>query len=137
MNSPDFIDHFKELLRPLGVPRVKRMFGGHGVYVDELFIAIVTSEQVYLKTDAHTRATFEGAAGQPFCYHAKGTPTTTSYWTVPAQALESPAEMLPWARLALDAALRARAAKPRSPARKPAAAAPAARAKARKGQTEP
>lgn len=33
------------------------------------------------------------------------------YWTVPAEAMESPALMQPWARHALAAALRARAAK--------------------------
>jgi DNA transformation protein len=37
-----------------------------------------------------------------------------SYWTVPAEAMESPALMQPWARLAISAALRARAARPRA-----------------------
>jgi DNA transformation protein len=37
-----------------------------------------------------------------------------SYWTPPAEALESPALMTPWARLAMEAALAARKpAKPR------------------------
>jgi DNA transformation protein len=37
---------------------------------------------------------------------------TMSYWTVPAEALDAPPLMEPWARLALQAALTARAAKP-------------------------
>mgnify|MGYP000287609516 CR=1 FL=1 len=30
-----------ELLAPLGRARARRMFGGHGLYVDDLFVAIV------------------------------------------------------------------------------------------------
>jgi DNA transformation protein len=38
-----------------------------------------------------------------------------SYWTVPAEAMDSPALMQPWAQLAVQAALAARANKrPRS-----------------------
>jgi DNA transformation protein len=43
-----------------------------------------------------------------------------SYWTAPEEAMESPAEMLPWARRGLAAAVAARAKVP--PARKKAAA---------------
>ena len=58
-----------------------------------------------------------------------------SYWTVPPQAMDSPAEMLPWARLALDAALRAQASR-RPAARREAGGQggdQAAKAAARKG----
>ena len=35
-------DHCRELLAPFGAVRVKRMFGGHGFYVDELFHRLLT-----------------------------------------------------------------------------------------------
>jgi TfoX/Sxy family transcriptional regulator of competence genes len=38
---------------------------------------------------------------------------------VPAQAMDSPEQMRPWARLALDAALRAAAIKPKTRGRQP------------------
>jgi len=123
----EFIRHCIELLQPLGAVRVKSMFGGHGVYVDELFVAIAAAEQLYLKADATTRPRFEAAGCEPFRYAKKdGEVASFSYYRPPEDALESPALMLPWARLALEAALRARAAKPapRAPTakRKPPAA---------------
>ena len=114
----ELVEHCRELLAPLGAVRVKRMFGGHGFYVDELFIALIAFGRLYLKADASTRARFEAAGCEPFVYDGKGKPVTMSYFTAPEDAMESPAFMQPWARLALEAALRARAAKkPARPAR--------------------
>ncbi|MDO9316004.1 MAG: TfoX/Sxy family protein [Burkholderiaceae bacterium] len=118
MQQNEFIDHCLDLLKPLGLPHAKRMFGGHGLYLDGLFIAIIADEQLFLKTDVPTRAAFEAAGCQPFTYLAQGKVMQMNYWSVPADAMECPAQMLPWARLALEAALRARAAKTPAPRRK-------------------
>jgi DNA transformation protein and related proteins len=117
------VDHCLELLAPMGAVRAKRMFGGHGLYVDELFVAIIAFERLYLKVDATTQPAFRTAGCEPFVYDGKGKPITMSYWTVPAEAMESPALMQPWARQAIEAALRARAAKPEAPRSKPRATA--------------
>jgi DNA transformation protein and related proteins len=106
------VDHCLELLAPLGTVRARRMFGGHGLYLDDLFFALVAWERLYLKVDDETRGHFEAARCEPFVYAGKNKPIAMSYWTVPADAMESPASMQPWARLAIAAALRARAAKP-------------------------
>jgi DNA transformation protein len=110
--ASEFADHCVELLSTLGAARARRMFGGHGIYVDELFIAIVVDDTLYLKADDATRATFEQAGSRPFTYdtrHAQH--VSMNYWTVPEAALESPAELAPWARLAMQAALTAQAGK--------------------------
>lgn len=107
----EFTTHCSELLAPLGSVRVRRMFGGRGLYVDELFIALIADEQFFLKTDAQTRPRFEAAGCQPFRYLRQGEWQSIGYYAPPEEAMESPALMQPWARLALDAALRARAAK--------------------------
>jgi DNA transformation protein len=86
------------------------MFGGHGLYVDEVFVAIVADQVLYLKADTRTRPHFEAAGSRPFVYDAKGERMAMSYWRAPEDAMESPALMLPWARRALQAALAARAA---------------------------
>jgi DNA transformation protein len=109
--SRDVVDHCLELLAPLGAVRARRMFGGHGLYCDELFFALIASNRLYLKADAQSRPAFECAGCEPFIYQAAGRFTSIGYWTVPAEAMESAAQMQTWARLALAAALRARAAK--------------------------
>ncbi|MDP3821087.1 MAG: TfoX/Sxy family protein [Burkholderiales bacterium] len=125
----EFVAHCLELLGSVGPARSRRMFGGHGFYVDDLFIALIAYERLYLKVDASTRAAFEAAGCQPFVYDGAGKSVTMAYFTAPEEAMESPPLMQPWARLALAAALRARAAKP--PAR-----APKAQARARKGSAK-
>ena len=110
--SSALVEHCLELLAPLGAVRAKRMFGGHGIYCDDLFFALIAAERLYLKVDAQTRPAFEQAGGEPFVYDVKNGSVAFGYWSVPADAMESPVLMQPWARQALAAALRARAAKP-------------------------
>jgi DNA transformation protein len=110
----DLAEHTLELFAPLGAVRAKRMFGGHGFYIDELFIALIAGERLYLKADAETTADFAAAGSAPFVYDSGAKPITMSYWAAPPEALESPAAMAPWAQRAIAATLRARAlAKPR------------------------
>jgi len=123
---PETVAWCCELLGPLGAVRAKRMFGGHGFYVDEVFIAIVVGDDLFLKTDAESRPAFEAAGCRPFEYQsADGRRVALGYWSAPAEAMESPVQMLPWARQALASALRARASKPparpRAPRARPAA----------------
>lgn len=131
-----FIELCVELLQPLGPVRPRRMFGGHGIYVDGLFMALVIDNQLYLKTDDVSRERFVAAGCEPFSYGTKnGERQVMSYYQPPEETLESPALMLPWARLALEAALRAANAKAAKPvARKKSAvgAKPAAKKSAAK-----
>ena len=124
-----------ELLEPLGRVRTRRMFGGHGLYVDDLFVALIAFDKLFLKADDETRPAFQAAGCEPFVYDGAGKQVTVSYWTVPAEAMESPGQMQPWARLAIAAALRARSSKPRSTKRSPSAAAQAKRAPPPKAKT--
>lgn len=146
----EFTRHCAELLEGLGPVRTRRMFGGHGVYVDDLFVAIIIDEQLYLKTDAQSRPQFEALGCQPFSYQRGSETHSLGYFRPPEEAIDSPALLRPWARLAQEAALRAQAAKLAKPlkakvgakikkvrqpgdpsSRPPAAASSSARTKAR------
>jgi DNA transformation protein len=75
---------------------------------------------LYLKADEHTRPRFEAEGGEPFVYLKRGRPMRLGFWRAPDEAMDAPHRMLPWARLALEGALRARAAKRRrAPGKKP------------------
>lgn len=102
---------FRELLAPIGRITARRMFGGAGLYADGLIVGLEVAGALYLKTDEQTRQAFADAGGQPFVYDGKGQPVTLSYWTPPEEAMDSPEAMRPWARLALEATLRAVAVK--------------------------
>ncbi len=144
MATNAFKDLCVELLSPLGPVRTRAMFGGHGFYVDGLFMALIADGQFFLKADDVTRERFVAAGCAPFTYGTKdGERIVMGYYRPPEEALESPPLMLPWARLAFEAALRAANAKvkkktaatPRPAAKKASAAKkPAAKkATARRG----
>jgi DNA transformation protein len=109
----DFIEYLKELFAGFGDISARAMFGGHGLYHDGVIIGIVIDDAVYLKVDAQTREVFEAAGCAPFIYDMKGKPLPMSYWSVPAEAMDSPHAMRPWAQRAYEAALRKPAKRPR------------------------
>jgi DNA transformation protein len=129
MNDAGFVDHCLELLSPLGSTRAARMFGGHGLYIDDLCMALVFRDALYLKVNEANRAAFEAAHCKPFVYETKnGEKGSLSYFTAPEEAMESPHEMIPWARRALEAAVAART-KSAPKRKKPLAAKPGKAAK--------
>src|SRR5213595_1431724 len=122
VRQDEFAAYCVELLGSLGGARSRRMFGGHGIYVDDLFVAIIVGERLYLKADDESRGKFEAAGCEPFVYDAKGKRMSMSYYSAPDEAMESRELMQPWARLAVEAALRARTTKAPARTRRPAAA---------------
>ena len=44
-------EDIREIFRGLGPVQIRRMFGGQGVYRDELMFALVAAGELYLKTD--------------------------------------------------------------------------------------
>ncbi|HEY1393933.1 MAG TPA: TfoX/Sxy family protein [Methylibium sp.] len=108
----EYVAYCLELLSSLGPCNARSMFGGYGIYLDGLMFALIAADRLYLKADADSEAQWRSAAGEPFVYQSPKGPMAMSYWTPPQEAMDSPAQMAPWARLGLEAALRARAAKP-------------------------
>lgn len=109
--SDDFVDYVLELFGPFGTVAVRRMFGGHGVFLDGLMFALLSGDALYLKADEMNRVEFEQAGCEIFSYARKGRRATLNFFRAPADAMESPERMLPWARTAYAAALRANAKK--------------------------
>ena len=109
----------RELFREFGPVAVRRMFGGQGIFVDGLMIALISADVIYLKADAETIAAFESEGLAPFSYPTKGGERTLdSYWRIPDRLYDDSEELARWARVAHAAALRSSLRK-RKPARRP------------------
>jgi DNA transformation protein and related proteins len=135
-----FADYCCDLLATQGPCVPKRMFGGWGISIDGLTLAIITNlgkgERLWLKGDEEARSRFEAAGCERFTFQMKDRLASMGYYTAPEEAMDSQDAMRPWARLALECALRARAAKPAPKARaKPVAKAVAKPAKPRAAKT--
>lgn len=105
----EFIDYVIELLGPFGTVSAKRMFGGWGVYLDGLMFALVAREGLWLKADEINRGEFEAAGCEMFAYERGGAQATLAYYRPPVDAMEAAGALVPWARSAYAAALRANA----------------------------
>ena len=116
----DFADFCCELMSGLGPVQAKRMFGGWGLSIEGLTVAIVADPgdgaTLWLKADTSSRELFEAEGCRRFTYASSkdGQPVQRSvnYYSAPDCAMDSPHAMLPWGRLALQNALSARSALP-------------------------
>jgi DNA transformation protein len=98
-------------LLPLGPVRARAMFGGWGIYLDDIFFALIADDQLFLKVDSESEARFIAVGAEPFVYSRGGDAIAMSYRAAPAGSLDDPGALLPWAELALAAARRARKGK--------------------------
>lgn len=96
----------RDLFASLGPVRIRRMFGGQGIYCGERMFALEAGGEIFLKTDAETAEAFRAAGSRPFSYARGETVTVMSYWRLPDAACDDPDEAARWARLAVEAAMR-------------------------------
>ena len=94
----EFGQHCCELLGAGGSVRSRAMFGGRGIDVDELFVALLINDQLYLKVDALSSPQFEAADSVPFEYRQGEQWHSMNCFSAPAEAMESPAAMKHWGR---------------------------------------
>ena len=95
----------QELLEGLGPVRVRRMFGGAGVYADEVMFGLIDADVLYLKTDEALRDELIAEGSVAWVYsRAPGKWEETSYWRLPETALDDPDEAVAWARRAIAVA---------------------------------
>ncbi len=114
--SANFATYTVELLGAAGRVTARRMFGGYGLYCDGVMFALIAEDVLYLKADDVNRPELERVGSAAFTYEARGRRTIIAYWRAPDEAMESRELMGPWARSALAAALRAKAARPKAKA---------------------
>lgn len=105
--SRDYVEWVVELLAPLGAVVARRMFGGYGLFLDGLMFAIVSGDAVWFKVDGQNRARFVALGESPFTYLRKRKPAQLQFVSASDEAFDSPQTLVPWARSAFEAALRA------------------------------
>jgi DNA transformation protein and related proteins len=126
--SANFIEYVLEQLHSVGAMRSRRMFGGIGLYSDELFFGLIAEDCVYFKVDDSNRSDYVSRGCEQF-HPIADDPNAVSmnYYRVPEEVLEDVDELKGWAHKSLRVAAAASAAKAVRRRRKP----PAKQAKAK------
>jgi len=108
----DFQDYVLGQLESAGEIRARRMFGGVGVYVDEVFCAILSgSGRFYLRVDERNQPAFEERGMAPFKGRGE---SIMPYFEVPTEVLEDEGELASWVAEARAAGAAARPARRKS-----------------------
>lgn len=83
------------------------MFGGVGIYADDVFFALIANDALYFKADASASAEFEARGMGPFRPFGNDG-AAMQYYQVPEDIFEDLELLRPWAERALDIARRSR-----------------------------
>lgn len=101
MSDDSFVELVLDHLDAMGDVDSRAMFGGHGIYVDDLYFAIVHEGRLYFPTDETTRPDYE-TEGMGRFYPYGDDRAMGSYYEVPPDVIEDPDELVAWARKAIE-----------------------------------
>ncbi len=93
----NYIDWVMDLLEPVGNVTNKAMFGGHGIFEDQIMFALVSKEPaLYFKVDDSNREIYEKAGSLRY--------RPMPYFSVPADILEDQDQLHDWAKKSIEVA---------------------------------
>ena len=106
---------FEDLFQHFGPVTARPMFGGEGLFADDVMIGIVgEGDELFLKTDETTRPAYVAEGARQFVFHMRSRPgeiALTSYYSLPARLYDDPEELARWAKQAYEIASQTETAK--------------------------
>ena len=104
----DLVNALHDVFASLGPIRIRRMFGGHGVFHEGVMFALVADDVVYLKSDAALAERYAADGLEPFRYDKGGKSVVMSYHEAPEIIFEDFERATELAREAFAIAWKAR-----------------------------
>jgi DNA transformation protein len=115
MIKSEFIDYVVDLLSPYGSIKPRAMFGGYGIYKNNVIVAIIADDELYFKTNNKSFQDYAERGSRPFTYEAHGKTVKMSYWQVPPDIMEDPILLGEWLGLAFEISLASKKKKAQLP----------------------
>lgn len=92
------------LFEQLGHIKSRLMFGGFGIFVDDVMFALVVNDLLHIRACEKNSKQFDDNNYQPYVYKKRGFPVVTKYFALPAEIWHNTDEILSIAQVALEAA---------------------------------
>ena len=112
--SASFRDFVLDQLSVVRGLRAKAMFGGVGLYAEDVFFGILAADVLFFKVDDTNRREYDAGGSSPFRPYADRA-MTMPYYNVPISVLENAMELGEWAARAVKVAKAAKVAKVAKP----------------------
>jgi DNA transformation protein and related proteins len=105
LSQNEFLEYIKESLEPFGATKYRAMFGGYGIYKNDLMFALIANSELYFKADNEAATYFQSFGSEAFTYDSKGKKVKMSYYKVPPEILEDQGSLQTWCDLAYSGAM--------------------------------
>ena len=99
MKDDSFKDFVLDQLDELPELECRSMFGGYGLYQEEIFFGIIFQGRLYFKTNARSAVPYRKLGMKPFQPNRKQ--TLRNYYEVPVDIIEDCDRLTNWAREAV------------------------------------
>jgi DNA transformation protein len=99
MDRKSFEGRALDRLSELGEITSRPLFGGHGIYWNDVIFGIRFGERLYFKVDEESKDEYLARGMPPFRPNQRQ--TLTSYYEVPPEVLDDREVLLSWARKAI------------------------------------
>jgi DNA transformation protein len=103
--SDDYLQFVLEQLADVGRVSSRRLFGGAGLYRDDLIFGLIARDTLYFKVDDANRADYESRRMRRFNARPESGHAGMRYYEVPADILEDTEACAIWARRSIAAAV--------------------------------
>ena len=105
----EFVEYVVDLSQVIGPVYAKRMFGGHGIFLEGFMFGLVFNSTLYFKVDSGSRERYVNRGLKPFSYERRGKKTNLNYYQAPEEVLDNLNIMRDYSSSAFEAAIRASA----------------------------
>ena len=102
MKDESYKEYILDLLDDWEGIYMKRMFGGWGLFHNDMILGLIFDNELYLKVDDSSKAEYKARGSRPFTYKRGGKEVALSYWLVPEEVLEDRGVFLEWALQSLE-----------------------------------
>ena len=96
MSNQETLEHILDLLDVEEGVSYKRMFGGYGLFKNDIAVALILRSEIYMKVDKSNRHDYESAFSKPFTYRKNGKDVALSNWSIPSEVLEDKELFVEW-----------------------------------------
>jgi DNA transformation protein len=96
LSNSGFVEYIVDLLSAYGNIKVRKMFGGYGLYYNAKIFAIIIDDELYFKADKALAEEFKLSGSYPFTYKRDDKTVALGYYYVPSKIFEDDDRLKEW-----------------------------------------